>query len=1466
MARGFSAFLIYLFRLMEHLVAKASKPPANVVRRRLNIKGLVILGVVLVVAALSFFPIKLISDRSARSSALDQAKASEKSGDVDLALRHMDRYVTAWPEDLPGLEYQAKLKADTARTLPQLLDAANANDQVLRRDPDGKDSQETRRRLIRLYVRYGDVIRMVFQARKESGAENTELRYRAAVSIARQLLAKGADDGEAHRLLALSLEGVVAAGNAQAVDEAIVEYNKAIALEPTDTLAPERLAALLADRKKDPAAGERTLDILLKSQPNSVDVRMARYRFFSRMKNDAKSLVEMEAASALAPNDPKVQADAAFDAMQRRDYAGARRHLATIPNDEANELRVRTLKGRLELDEKHPDEAIEEWRKGLMAVGGSDLELNWQLAHTLIQLGRLNEARPLVSRFQQLAGDSQQEAMGRFLRALYDQRGSHPNSAIKELNRITELVPSYFQPEVYLVLGRCHEAKGEEGEAMLAYQKSASLAPTAAEPRRAIARIMANKNPNDAVSEMDRALGQNPNDLGLLVEVGRLKLRQQALVPENQRRWETIDAIVNKAVSVDPDNFAVQTLRADVLAASGRLDQALVLLKKSVEGSGTNKMEIWLTYAGALDRLNRREEALQALEKGSMPDAAGDHDKFRIARARLLSRLNRGQAARDVLTVDRDKIPKSERPELTHALGELCRELGDRDAARAALADWSKQLPDSAEPGLSLLAFAQSYNDDEAAKLGLEALRTLGSDQEPYGLAARALELLRIDRARADSAELVVATDPAELKRLAQADELVNQLVKDAPQLAVVPMLQGMILERRGKLEQAIDAYRRSVKDATLSPGLSRLVELLSRQERFEEIAQLKAKFESKANLDGTPSLITSFDQVLAAVALKLGDNQRAERAVAEMVQAQPDSLTARASQARLLSSLGRNKEAEATLRQLALRKPTESAPWLALVAFRSQHPDLGDLNKLIDEVRLGYKGVHPELLVARCRWISNDIPGATKLFDAAVAQNGDDLATLRDSIEFDSAVGRNKEAEVKLRKAIKIEPKATWISRTLAMIVSNKPDRASWQEAWSLIRPGAPGSGEGPEDRLIRATILARSPDSEQRDQAAPALNSLANDLPASHPVAIQARILLAQAFLEINRVGDAARVIAPVANDLDRPNGSALAMSIEALARSKDLAAAGRHLDRLIALEPKSSRTAASKAWVLQKSGKSDQAFAVVEAAYNEAEAAPTGGEAVALGFQSLLVKLDLKEGALKLAQRIAAKWPKDAFVLARMQVDSGKIAEAIKSCQIALKAGEFGETIRVATKIAINNPGDAAILQAVDELDSGALAQAPKDPEVLAFVATLRHIQGRYDEEVELYRMVLENRPQSYVFLNNMAWTLCEGLQRYDEALERIDDVIRRHGVFAAFLDTRGVILARLGRLDDALADLERSTKLTPAASTYFHLARTYRQANKLGDYRRCRELARKARLDAATLDPTDKADLSSVMAGN
>ena len=55
------------------------------------------------------------------------------------------------------------------------------------------------------------------------------------------------------------------------------------------------------------------------------------------------------------------------------------------------------MRGALDLSQLHPDEAVEEWRKGLLSVGGGNIELTWRLAYTLVELGRLKEAKSMIS-------------------------------------------------------------------------------------------------------------------------------------------------------------------------------------------------------------------------------------------------------------------------------------------------------------------------------------------------------------------------------------------------------------------------------------------------------------------------------------------------------------------------------------------------------------------------------------------------------------------------------------------------------------------------------------------------------------------------------------------------------------------------------------------------------------------------------------------------------------------------------------------------------------------------------------------------------------------------------------------------------------------------------------------------------------------------------------------------------------
>jgi uncharacterized protein HemY len=116
---------------------------------------------------------------------------------------------------------------------------------------------------------------------------------------------------------------------------------------------------------------------------------------------------------------------------------------------------------------------------------------------------------------------------------------------------------------------------------------------------------------------------------------------------------------------------------------------------------------------------------------------------------------------------------------------------------------------------------------------------------------------------------------------------------------------------------------------------------------------------------------------------------------------------------------------------------------------------------------------------------------------------------------------------------------------------------------------------------------------------------------------------------------------------------------------------------------------------------------------------------------------------------------------------------------------------------------------------------------------------------------------------MFLNNFAWTLSEELNNPQEGLHWADEVIKSMGPQPALLDTRGMILCRLGRYDESVRTLDEAARATPAASFLYHLARTYHKMNRPDDARSYRDRARQAGLTRDQLQPSELADWDAVM---
>jgi tetratricopeptide (TPR) repeat protein len=1580
---------------------KSSKQQTSVARKlaRLNFKAIGILGIVFVLVVISMVVLKSNSNKSIKISALAQSKESLDRNDYELGLRHLDRYLSENPNDIEVLEAKANLLSKTAGSVDRIQMATQVHDQLIRLDPDGKDRLATRRRLIELYLRYGELVRIFADDINDSRIEAKESRYLAAVEAANELIhykdkktgiENGTIDASAHRLKAMAymgqVPGLVAKNPEQSValDQAEKELDKALEINPGDIISSEKLAELYMIHRRNPAQSEKTLDRMLdavktkkfetesEAKVAMMNVRLSRFRAFYSTRDMTKAQKELESALELAPNNIEILTWAAGLALQRNETLECRRYLDAIPlKFQKDNLKIRLLRGELEFAERHPDEAIDQWRKGLSLVGGGDLDLTWRLAANLIQFSRLTEAKPLIDQYLRLSKPN--DPRGIYLEGMYAEKSGRITKAIELMSKASNLVPTAFKSDVMMSLGHCYELIGEENRAMYTYKSAANLGGAAIGPRRAMARLYLASNPNRAIEELEIAYaaskssgqlkiftadgcscvllpdlkevsqipskGQNQfiladvnhvlhfrlfdlegraivdtdekrlkekagqigdlrdliqklrpphkisqaenehanamatsiveqtikeakGDPNILIDLIKIKLERQMKLAKPERDFREVARLLVEAREIAPSNPAIQGLTAQYQANENRLDLAVKTLEDTIKGTNRKRPEAWLAYAEALELLGRLTDAVNVLDQGSANDVAGDHASLRTMKARILLKMGSGSRAREVLTTNLESIPIPERPELQKALGDLLQELGDRTGASAAYIEWSRLAPESPFPALKLLSIAQLDGDEPSAKAGLEALWKLGRQNEPYALAARALQLLRANPSK---------PGPIPPDRLAEAEKLVDELNLIAPDFPVKYMIQGMILELRADpsdpkkwrdyLSKAGEAYRKSIKVGTSSPALPKLIEIYMKLKDDDKLNLLKIEYD-----DGTRRLKTEisveFDRLSTMIALKIGDKERAAAYLKKIVESRPGNREARIAEANLLAQSGKIQEAENTLLDLVKAQSQDPLTWFELIRFQTLRRTPAIVARTVEMARQRYTGLRPELFLAQCYFSAKDLVNANKEFQKVLDLYPDDLIILRSVVEFREATNQGAQSELLLRKILKLDPTSTWAKRTLALRLSTYPETEAWDQAWSLIAPGTDQAGDFPEDRLIRATVLARSQLSAKRAEAIPAFAALANDLPLSNPVGIEARLRISQAMLELDRSADAWQYINPLCDDLTRSNMSALAIGIEALARLGKGDEADLRLNRIKALVPDSVQVAVSQAWVYHAQGKKEAEAATLLGVF-EKHAKAADGEAVGSVCLDLLLKFKDLDAALKIAQQMATLWPARIGSLARVQVARREYDEALLSCQQALEKGSPREALQAAITSVIHRPNDPAFLKKVEEICIRGRAKAPTDFAILVQLATLRHIQQRFEDEMVFYRMALELKPSNRQFLNNMAWTLSEGLNKPEEAYTLVDDLIKRDGPASQFLDTRGVIQIRRGNYQKAIDDLEQAVKTEPSATLYFHLARAYYKAGKLMDSRRCRDLAMASKFDFKTLDATDKMDLDEVM---
>jgi Tfp pilus assembly protein PilF len=110
-------------------------------------------------------------------------------------------------------------------------------------------------------------------------------------------------------------------------------------------------------------------------------------------------------------------------------------------------------------------------------------------------------------------------------------------------------------------------------------------------------------------------------------------------------------------------------------------------------------------------------------------------------------------------------------------------------------------------------------------------------------------------------------------------------------------------------------------------------------------------------------------------------------------------------------------------------------------------------------------------------------------------------------------------------------------------------------------------------------------------------------------------------------------------------------------------------------------------------------------------------------------------------------------------------------------------------------------------------------------------------RFEEAEKMYRKAIDLQPENGDIYNNLCWVAIQTNKKPEDALNLIDTAIRLTPAHRAYyLDTRGVVLLRLGKAPDAVATLQQAVALLAndkpdlLSEAYRHLSDAFRAAGE------------------------------------
>ncbi|MBN2474402.1 MAG: tetratricopeptide repeat protein [Pirellulales bacterium] len=1100
------------------------------------------------------------------------------------------------------------------------------------------------------------------------------------------------------------------------------------------------------------------------------------------------------------------------------------------------------------------ERALEAWRFGLdngdeehielnpsLADALVYIDLNMRLADALIGLGRLDEAKTTsetaaevgpLNVLDRACGKVREQlrtigaAEPRFLEEMRQLERSNNllqarwlmakgdyDASISRLKQVAlgqHLTASELQENLraHFLLARAHVGLQQWEEAALAFEAAASLQPDNVAARLGAASAWARvPNPEKAIRWYERAI-RLADSAETRLALAQAHFQQQFALAQDARDWTPFQNALREVKQPSPDRETLDNAwRVALLEANYLVERA----KESGDPPQENAQAATLLR----DAENEHRQAVglfQALpivyrRLGLEADA-----KRAEAYAAVQSSLQQDvQQGRDRLLTLHETYPSHQG--FVRQLAELAVELGDLPAAER----WQKKVGELEGP------------------------------ESRYARYFRARWLLLLARS-------------PEAPELLQAVQLQTEIQSEHPQWPEAYLLAGMILERRGKVPQAIDAYQQAVKRGeSRVPVVMQLVQLLYQEQRFAEGDRYLAR------LQGNGPTAANLSALAISGAARRGDLGGALRIASREAEMRDDDPMAHVSLGQVLMANKEMERAEAEfLRavELAPRDPRVVGPLVGFYGYTGQ-TELAHkaLQTLAEDT--GGPSLESTLVLARGYEAAGDFVEAEAHYRKAIELAPDDTAL---HVRLATLLGRTnlEEAEKILRNALQQAPDSGDARRALAALLARRGGEAAWQEATQLLANAGPVQSSSALDKHLRAVLFFQRGGRQNRQVARQLLEEL---IAESEEPAAGVHLLLARIYEAEDDFQAACRQHELLIADQAAPNPAHLASYVGLLLRHDQTDRATEWLEKLETMAPDNLGTVELRSRWLAAENRAGEIDLLVESAARrilEQIGDDKQQEAqLCLGIGNVYTAVQQHGAAERWYRRLFELSPERCEPLAMSLARQGRVADAIELCGEAAKTGDSPQPAVVLTQALLIGKPSAEDYRLAEPLLSQAAENHGEDAAVLFRLANVRIAQGQVDQAVTLYRKVLQLAPQHVTALNNAATLLAERPDDRPEALRYIDRAIDIVGPQPMLLDTKAVILYYLGSTSEAIALLESAAASLNADPRYhFHLAVAYYDAKAIDKAKAAYRKAREGGLENQILTESDQTMLKEL----